>query len=83
MSAPDISEFVRLSRPKRKPCGIGIIVPDLKPADRNALTLALEDTTGRVNTRGIREWFHRRGHTVTDNAIVNHRKGQCSCADES
>lgn len=78
-AAPDLSEFYRLSRPKKKPCQIGFALEKLKPLEREQLTAALALDVGIITAAAIVDWLKPRGHDVTFAKVTNHRKGSCSC----
>jgi hypothetical protein len=82
MSTPDLSEFYKLSRPKKPPCQVGAAIPQLTSADQAALHAAVEvSREGHITAGAIEAWLAARGHKVTQSAIIAHRKGTCSCAD--
>lgn len=84
MSAPDLSEFFKLSKPKKPPCPLGLILsgelpPEIKPAERKQLQAALETDKNIITAGAIVEWLKGRGHEVNQNRVSNHRRGVCSC----
>ena len=84
MANVDLSEFYRLSRPRRPPCRIGHVLEQLKPAERAQLTAALDTDKGLITASAIGEWLAKRDHEgVSINVISNHRRGVCSCAREA
>jgi len=79
---PDLSEFFKLSRPKRPPCQIGHALAALKDAaERDALEAACKTDPGIITNSAIRDWLLVRKHDVSVNRIVSHRKGSCTCND--
>lgn len=80
---PDLSEFFKLSRPKRKPCSIGFALSQLKPADREQLQAALDTDQGIITNAAVEGWLKGRDLITTVSAVVNHRKGRCTCAEAS
>lgn len=80
---PDLSEFFKLSKPKRKPCAVGFAVEQLKPAERTQLAAAFEVGSGYITNAAISEWLAKRDQQANVSAIVSHRKGTCSCNDDA
>lgn len=84
-SSPDLTEFFKLSKPKRPPCQIGLILsgqvsPKLKPEEAEQLTAACAADKGVITGGAIAEWLKQRDHEVSVNRISNHRRGVCTCA---
>lgn len=82
MSKPqiDLSEFFRLSRPKKKPCAIGFILPRLADTEQQQLQAACAQDNGIITSGAIQQWLTARNHEVSISAIVSHRKKVCTCA---
>lgn len=85
---PDLSEFYRLSKPKKPPCQIGLILsgeitPKLKPEAREQLRAALDTDAGIITAGAVVAWLKERGHDTNANRISNHRRGVCTCDEES
>lgn len=79
---PDLSEFFKLARPKRPPCAVGFVLTQL-PADEAAqLEAACGQDSGIINAGAIVLWLKARGHDVSQQRVVNHRLGKCSCHDQ-
>lgn len=83
---PDLSEFFKLSRPKKPPCQLGIILsraakPQLSETEAEQLRAALATDVGIITAAAIVAWLEARGHEVTFAKITNHRRGRCSCHD--
>lgn len=78
-ATPDLSEFFRLSRPKRKPCSIGHALSQLKDDERSKLQAALDTDQGIITNAAIEGWLAARKLQTTVSAVVTHRKGRCSC----
>lgn len=76
---PDLSEFYKLSRPKKPPCQIGHILDDLGATEQEQLKAALALDVGIITAAAIVEWLRARGHEVTFARVTNHRRGACSC----
>lgn len=74
----DLSEFVKLSHPRKPPCRIGATAAVLE-AKESAQLLAACDAAEVVSPGAISEWLHLRGHEVSTSAVVSHRRGSCSC----
>lgn len=81
MSSPDLSEFFRYSRPKKKPCAVGFALSQVNEKERAQLLAALATDQGIITAGAVQEWLAKRDHTATASAIVNHRKRICSCHD--
>ena len=82
-AGPDLSEFFKLSRPKKKPCSVGFAKGQLSPEEAAQLDAAVATDAGIITAGAIVEWLQRREHVTTASAVVNHRKRVCSCADAS
>lgn len=83
MASPtvDLTEFYRLSRPKRPPCRIGHVLAELKPAERAQLEGALATDKNLITAAAIVEWLVKRNQKdISINVIGNHRRGVCSCS---
>lgn len=80
---PDLTEFFKLSKPKRKPCSVGFALGRLQGDEHTQLVAALDVDQGIITNAAIEGWLKQRGHASTVSAIVNHRKGRCNCGDES
>lgn len=81
---PDLSAFYALSRPKKAPCQIGVILsgeitPELSKGEREQLTAALASDKNIITGAAIVEWLKERGHVVNSNRVSNHRRGVCAC----
>lgn len=76
----DLSEFVALSRPKKKQCSIGEVLKALPAGDREKLAAALAQDNSVITAAAVIAWCSARGHTgVNSSTIVHHRAGSCSC----
>jgi hypothetical protein len=78
----DLSEFYKLSKPKKPPCILGPIFEQLKPKERKELETALAADSNIITNGAIIEWLTRRGHgdALNPNRITSHRKRSCTCA---
>lgn len=86
-SAPDLSEFYRLSKPKSPPCQIGLILrgevtPKLGPAEVGRLQAALDTDGGIITASAVVKWLADRGHDSNTNRVSNHRRDVCNCGRE-
>lgn len=84
MSKPDLSDFYALSKPKRPPCQIGLILadefsPKLDAEQKVQLEAALETDVGIITGAAIVAWLKDRGIDCNATRISNHRRGTCSC----
>lgn len=76
----DLTEFYRLSRPKKPPCQVGNAREQLTEEEQTQLDAALAQAPNVITAKAIVEWLERRGHALTSpNPIVNHRSRKCSC----
>lgn len=82
-AAPDLSEFFRLSRPKKKPCPIGFVLPQLSDEERVQFEAAIATDRNIITSSAIIGWLEKRGHTsgIGHNAITAHSKRTCTCGD--
>lgn len=78
---PDLSEFFKYSRPKKKPCAVGYAITQLTSEEQSQLAAACAQDNGIITSGAIQQWLSARKHEVTVSAIVSHRKGVCSCGD--
>lgn len=84
MAKPDLSEFYKLSKPKKPPCQVGLILagdltPKLKDEELQALNAALDTDKSIITAGAVQGWLEARGHEVNTNRISNHRRKICSC----
>ncbi len=79
----DLSEFFRLSRPKKKPCAVGFAISQVKGQEQSKLLGAIATDANIITNAAVSEWLAQapRKINVTISAVVAHRKGTCSCAD--
>lgn len=84
MAAPDLSEFHKLSKPKKKPCPVSVALAELAPKsdDGERLTAALATDPGIITHVGIQKWLEARGIEVRWQGIASHRRGACGCSDD-
>lgn len=75
----DLSEFLKHSLPRKKPCSIATAAKTLKPLEREQLAAACAHDPGVITNGAVVRWLDVRGHAVSNNAVVVHRKGVCSC----
>lgn len=78
---PDLSEFYKLSRPKKKPCQLGFALAQLSDVESDQLKAALATDVSIITAAAVVEWLRPRGHDVTFARVTNHRRGSCSCND--
>lgn len=82
MSEPDLSEFYKLSRPKKPPCQVGHARSQLKPEEREQLDAALETDKGLITSGAVQHWLKARKQSVSVPAISAHRAERCTCSEE-
>jgi hypothetical protein len=80
----DLTEFFKLSKPKKPPCQLGLILsgkitPKLSAEEKGQLEGACQIDKGIITASAISEWLKGRGHEVNTNRISNHRRGICTC----
>jgi hypothetical protein len=78
---PDLGEFLKLSRPKRKPCPLGIASALLDDAEREQLIAACALDPGVITNAAIIQWLAGRGHGTSSSALTSHRRNTCTCHD--
>lgn len=78
---PDLSEFIRYSKPKRKPCPVAQVKEALHPGDAAKLDAAMLTEKDIITVGAIYQWLDARGHKLTHAAIGSHRRHQCRCYD--
>lgn len=76
---PDLSEFLKLSKPKRPPCKVGTALAVLTDDEQAKLQAALATDQGIITNAAVAEWLKARGHQVHAATVTSHRKGACSC----
>lgn len=78
---PDLSEFFKLSKPKRKPCAIGFALSTkaIEGAEVDQLNAALATDQGIITASAIQQWLASRGVDVNVNVVSSHRRRTCSC----
>lgn len=80
---PDLSEFIRYSKPRRPACTIEVAKETLGLSDdeRRQLDAALAADAGIITPGAISQWLEKRGHKASAAAIASHRRHQCRCFD--
>lgn len=84
MTKPDLSAFYALSKPRKPPCQIGLILsgeitPKLSATEVEQLDAALKTDRGIITASAIQTWLVERGHDAGVNRISTHRRGVCTC----
>ncbi len=86
MSKPDLAEFFKYSKPKKKPCAIGFLISGggahLPTEEIEQLVAACAADPGIITSGSIQQWLAARKHEVTVPAITTHRKLTCTCRDD-
>lgn len=75
----DLSEFVKLSKPRKSTCPIGEALAALPPEEGAQLRAALALDKGTITNPAIVEWLKARGHKANVGFAVSHRRATCSC----
>lgn len=81
-SQVDLSEFYKLSRPKKPACKVGFARVQLSRAEQGQLDGACATDKGIITANAIAEWLAKRGQTVSNSAVVAHRARTCTCYDD-
>jgi len=82
-STVDLSEFTEMigARDQRRPCKVAEPLAALSEGDRVKVEAAFATDIVVIPSGAIEKWFAARGHSVSNQAIAQHRKGRCRCAD--
>lgn len=78
----DLSEFLALGTPKRKPCQVAVALGKLDGQDKVNATHAIAQQRTLISGGVIERWFKEHGLTVSANSVHAHRVNRCSCPDE-
>jgi hypothetical protein len=79
--AADLTEFLKLSKPKRPRCALTDIHERLSEQDHAAFQAALATDQGVITNTAIAQWLESRGiEDVHPQRVLSHRKRNCSCA---
>ncbi len=81
MSSVDLSDFLALSKPKRKLCPIGAALGELDATAGAQLQAACAQDIGIITGSAIGQWLKARGIEANPNQIASHRRGTCTCHD--
>lgn len=77
---PDLSEFIRLSKPKKQlTCQVAEVIDKMSPAESKQLVSALGHDHGVITNKAIQLWLEARGHSIIWQRILVHRKHECVC----
>jgi hypothetical protein len=78
---PDLTEFLKLSNPRRGVCPVALAVEQLGDPERVQLDAALSTDPGLITNQAIAQWFQARGHAVKWQPVASHRRRTCTCHD--
>jgi hypothetical protein len=78
----DLSEFEKLSRPKKPLCRVGAALVALPDEEAVLLRAALEEDQRILTGSAIVTWLARRGLDANQQSVGAHRRGCCTCADD-
>lgn len=78
---PDLTEFFKLSRPKRPPCQVAFALGRLGDEEQAAFAAACKHDPGVITNAALQGWLSARKSDVSIGRIVSHRKGTCTCYD--
>lgn len=67
-----------LAQTDQRRCRVAVILDDLGPDDRDALTAALSEPS--VSTFRIANALRQNGVIVAQDSVMKHRRGACNCA---
>lgn len=79
----DISEFEKLSKPRRKPCAVGHAMESLDRAEAEQLRAAVAADQGVITNAAVEKWLLTRGYKTSAQAVSSHRKGTCRCGEDA
>lgn len=84
VSDVDLSEFYKLSHPKRKPCPVRPVLDGLNAKERGQFEAACRVDAGIITNQALASWLKRHGPErwlgSWQNAL-SHRDGKCACND--
>ena len=80
MTEPDLSEFFKLSVPRKPPCKVGLALEQVKGQDKTNLLAAIS-RTDMITPGAIEKWLAARDIPMTIPAVQSHRAGRCTCHD--
>lgn len=78
---PDLTEFYKYSKPKKKPCAIGFVKDQLdSDEEREQLDAALAEKV-LITAGAVVQWIEKRVGVgvVNPQNVVSHRNGKCTC----
>jgi hypothetical protein len=75
----DLSEFEKLSKPRRPPCALGALEGRLSDKDLAAFQGALAADPGHITNAAIAKWLASRNVDVHAQRVLSHRSGACNC----
>lgn len=78
-AAPDLTEFISLSSPKRPDCTLAAVLPALSAPERAQVQAALDASVGTITNAAISQWLALRGHKVKWQTVATHRRAACTC----
>lgn len=84
----DLSEFYKLSRPKKRPCIVAHLTDGMSARERKQLHAACAADPGVITNSAIVAWLERHDPTrgaagpISVSAVVSHRKNRCTCGDD-
>lgn len=81
MPKPDLSEFEKLSNPKKARCKVGRALEALDGEEREKLEAALSADSGVITSGAIAQWCKARDLSASHSGVTSHRRGSCSCND--
>lgn len=81
-SQPDLSEFYKLSKPKKPPCQVGNVLMNLEGQEAEEFAAALATDNNVITNSAISAWLKQHGQgDVNTQRISVHRRKACTCAN--
>jgi len=68
---PDLTEFYKLSRPKKRPCQVGFGLTQVSEEDKTAYDAADKLDPGVITNAALQGWLGARKHDVSIPVIVS------------
>lgn len=79
---PDLSEFLELGKPARRPCHIAAVLngeDGLTDVEKKQLEAALAQPKSVITGEVIVQWLAKRDIDINRQRVGNHRRGACTC----
>jgi hypothetical protein len=76
---PDLTEFVKLSKPKASACQVSLALDSLDGEMRAQLEAALATDRSIITDGAISAWLAARNLKASFSAVTHHRRQTCRC----